>query len=98
MPQTPDEPALHSTTRRRIRDSIHPRVFGWSAAVIVLFVVFAASFPETAGVLFGDLRSRITDAFGWFFILAIILFLGFCAWLALGPYARVRLGPDDSTP
>ncbi|GGI02760.1 BCCT family transporter [Egicoccus halophilus] len=84
--------------KRSIRETIHPPVFVASAVLILAFVVFAVVAPETAGDTLGAVQGWITDTFGWLFILAVVLFLGFCAWMALGRYAKVRLGPDDSTP
>jgi len=83
---------------RSIRETIHPPVFVASAVLILAFVLFAVVVPETAGEALGAVQGWITETFGWFLILAVMLFLGFCIWLAVGRYAKVRLGPDDSTP
>jgi choline/glycine/proline betaine transport protein len=94
----PDHPVLHSTTRRRVRDTIHPVVFTASAAIVVLFVVLTSLFTGPAGDAFSAVQEGITDAFGWFFILAVSGFLVFCLWLAFGRFAHVKLGPVDSEP
>lgn len=93
-----DPPVIHSDTRRRIRDTIHPVVFPVSAVVVIVFVALAASFDEQAGDAFAALQGGITDMFGWVFILAVSLFLVFCLWAAFGRFSHVRLGPDDSEP
>ncbi|MFP5322821.1 MAG: BCCT family transporter [Acidimicrobiia bacterium] len=94
----PDHPVLRSTTRRRVRDTIHPVVFTASAVIVVLFVVLTSLFTGPAGDVFAALQARITATFGWFFILAVSGFLVFCLWLAFGRFAHVKLGPDDSEP
>ena len=83
---------------RRIRDSIHLPVFAASAVLIVAFVVFAVAAPELAGDVLGSAQTWISDTFGWFLILAVVLFLAFCIWLAVGRHAHLRLGPDDARP
>ena len=98
MPTDPDPPVLHSQTRRRVRDTIHPVVFSASALIVVAFVALTAIFTGPAGDAFAVMQREITEAFGWFFILAVSLFLVFCAWLSFGRFAHVKLGPDDSTP
>lgn len=35
---------------------------------------------------------------GWFYLAMCSAFLVLSAWLAFGPYGRIRLGPDDSRP
>jgi choline/glycine/proline betaine transport protein len=83
---------------REQRSHIHPVVFSVSAVVIILFVVFGAVFTETAGDWLGAVFDFITGNLGWFFITSAAIFLLFCLYLAIGPYAHVRLGPDDSRP
>jgi choline/glycine/proline betaine transport protein len=87
-----------SSILTRVRESIHPVVFPVSAGVIIVFVVFGAVFSETAETVLGGTQEWIVDTFGWFMIAAVALFLVFCLTLVLGPYAKVRLGPDDSRP
>ena len=38
------------------------------------------------------------DTVGWLYLVLCSSFLVLAAFLALGPYGRVRLGPDDSRP
>ena len=83
---------------QRSREHIHPVVFPVSAGVIVVFVVFGAVYSETADRVLGGIQGWIVDMFGWFMIAAVALFLLFCLFLIIGPYAKVRLGPDDSRP
>jgi choline/glycine/proline betaine transport protein len=87
-----------SSMLTHVRESIHPVVFPVSAGVIIVFVVFGAVFSDTAETVLGGTQEWIVDTFGWFMIAAVALFLVFCLTLVLGPYAKIRLGPDDSRP
>ncbi|OYO30122.1 choline transporter [Janthinobacterium sp. PC23-8] len=77
---------------------VNPPVFFISAALIIAFVLFGALFPQQASSVFDTLQARIVHDFGWFYILAVALFLIFVIFLMLSRYGDVRLGPDDSEP
>ena len=49
---------------------MEPWVFLPAAAVVILFVAFAAVYTDTAQALFDSLQSSIVETFGWFYILA----------------------------
>jgi choline/glycine/proline betaine transport protein len=82
----------------RSREHIHPVVFPVSAGVIVVFVVFGAVFSDTADRVLNGILTVLVDTFGWFMIGGVALMLIFCLFLVVGPYGKVRLGPDDSRP
>ncbi|MCW5731900.1 MAG: BCCT family transporter [Alphaproteobacteria bacterium] len=73
-------------------------VFGTSAAIIIAFVALGVLAPERAARAFGLLQSEVLRGFGWFYILAVAIFL--VAMLAVGfsRFGRLRLGPDDAEP
>ncbi len=81
-----------------VRDSVHPVVFPVSAAVIVAIVVFAGVATELAGEVFADTQAFVQDTFGWFLIGIVAVLLGIAVYLAISPFGRIKLGPDDSTP
>jgi choline/glycine/proline betaine transport protein len=78
--------------------TINPPVFFTSGGLLVFFVVMGALFTETAGRVFETALEQISTRFGWFYLLAVTFFVGFCLWLLGSRYARIRLGPDDSRP
>jgi choline/glycine/proline betaine transport protein len=80
------------------RAKINPPVFFGSAALILLFVVFGAGFPDMAQRVFSYIQTTIVDTFGWFYLLAVAGFLVFCVGLAVSSYGGIRLGPDHSLP
>jgi glycine betaine transporter len=40
----------------------------------------------------------VLSSVGWMYLVLTSLFLVLAAWLAFGPYGKLRLGPDDSRP
>ena len=87
-----------SEQKRPLKDSIHPVVFPVSAVIIVGIVIFAAVVPGLADEVFTDTRLFLEGTFGWFYILVMALLLVTSVFLIVSPYARVKLGPDDSVP
>ena len=82
----------------RLRAHIHPVVFPVSAGLIIAFVLFGTIVPEIAEVWLGETLTFITGNFAWFLITSVTALLVICVFLIIGPYAKVRLGPDDSRP
>lgn len=77
---------------------MNPPVFFGSALIIFGFVLFAVLAPKTAGTVFGDIQSWIITNTGWFYILAVAIFLMFVVGLAFSGYGRIKLGPDHVDP
>jgi len=80
------------------RMQVNPPVFFISAGLILAFALFGALFPQRAGNLFDTLQAGIVRDFGWFYILAVALFLIFVLFLMMSRYGDVKLGPDESEP
>lgn len=79
-------------------DHINPPVFFGSVILIFAIVVFGAVMPERAGHLFSQVQSWIVGTFGWFYLLAVAIFLIFSIYLAISRYGDIRLGPEHSKP
>ena len=77
---------------------IHNPVFAISAFLAVALVVMTMLFQKQAAVIFGDLRTWITSAFDWFFMIAANIFVLFGLGIAVSKLGRVRLGGDDAKP
>jgi len=92
------QPTPGEGDKPRARMQVNPPVFFISAALILAFVLFGDVFPQQAGSVFDALQARIVHDFGWFYILAVALFLIFVLFLMFSRYGDVRLGPDDSEP
>ena len=69
-------------------------------AVIVSFllVIGTMSNPEVAGEAFSATLAWITRSFGWFYMLAVAIFLMFIVGVALSKWGNTRLGPDHTAP
>ena len=77
---------------------INPPVFFGSVILIFAVVLFAVSSPDLAGSVFSGTQSWIVDSFGWFYLLAVAVFLLFSLYLAFSQYGSIRLGPEHSQP
>ncbi|MEX0957807.1 MAG: choline BCCT transporter BetT [Burkholderiales bacterium] len=81
-----------------LRIQINPPVFFISGILTLVFVTFAALFPDVAGTIFGATQDWVTHTAGWFYVLAVAGFLVFVVVLALSDYGRIKLGRDHSEP
>jgi glycine betaine transporter len=65
-----------------------------SAALIVWGLFFTGNFTAVVSTIFGQMIANLS----WFYMVVTTLFLGFCIWLALSRYGKIRLGKDDERP
>jgi choline/glycine/proline betaine transport protein len=94
---TMSEPtSTEEQTRKNI--AINPPVFFGSALLILAFVVFGAGFSDLATEVFNQVQSTIVKSFGWFYLLAVAIFLIFSISLAVSSFGHIKLGPDHSEP
>lgn len=73
-------------------------VFFVSAIIVSLLVIIGAIMPEKFGEVADRLFDFTTINFGWFFLLAVFIFVLFLVGVALSKYGKIRLGPKDSRP
>ena len=78
------------------RSTILLPVFVPAAIIMLLLVIGTAINSEAAGALFSDVLSFTTETFGWFYMLAVALFLMFIIVLAFSSYGSIKLGPDHA--
>ena len=76
----------------------HPGVFITSAVLIFLFVAVTLIFRAPAENAFGAIQSGIAEGMGWFFILAVSIYLGFVVFLAFSKFGKIRLGGQNAQP
>ncbi|WP_341854654.1 BCCT family transporter [Brachybacterium sp. GPGPB12] len=80
------------------KGTIAPAVF-WPAMVVVLGVApLAIVFPETSGSVMEKSQNWIVANLGWFYMLAIGIFVAFAIIVALSRWGSIRLGRDDDEP
>ncbi|MGM0690495.1 MAG: BCCT family transporter [Pseudomonadota bacterium] len=73
-------------------------VFLPAVIVIALLVIGTVINPERAGDVFAQVLEWITNGFGWFYMLAVAIFLLFFIAVAISPWGNIKLGPDHSEP
>ena len=69
-------------------------VFIPAVVVSFLLIVGTISNPERAGEAFSAAQAWITANFGWFYMLAVALFLIFIVGVAMTRWGNIKLGPD----
>jgi len=77
---------------------IHKPVFFPAAILILLTIGLSFFFSERIGAFFADFQRWSSDSAGWFFVLAVNVFVGATLYFALSPYGRIRIGGEDATP
>lgn len=73
-------------------------VFIPAVIVILLLVIGTVSNPELAGEVFAATLAYVTETFGWFYMLAVAIFLLFVVSLAFTSWGNIKLGPDHAEP
>jgi len=80
------------------KGTIAPAVF-WPAMAVVLGVaLLAVLFPESSGAVMENSQNWIVANVGWFYMLAIGIFVAFAIIVALSSWGSIRLGRDDDEP
>ncbi|MGO1463126.1 MAG: BCCT family transporter [Marinobacter sp.] len=84
---------------KAIREStILVPVFIPAVVVTLLLVTGAIASPELAGQLFNSTLEWITQTFGWFYMLAVAIFLVFMVAVGASSWGNIKLGPDHAEP
>lgn len=69
-----------------------------AAALTVLFLISAITFPDQLRVSGLHIYAFIASKFGWVFVLGTLGFVVFILYLAFGRYGRIKLGNQDDVP
>ncbi|MDN6330730.1 MAG: BCCT family transporter, partial [Brachybacterium sp.] len=80
------------------KGTIAPAVFWPSLIVILVFAVLTIIFPQTASDAMIGTQGWITANLGWFYMLAIGIFVAFAIVVALSSWGSIRLGRDTDKP
>lgn len=73
-------------------------VFWPSAIIIVLFISVTLIVGAPMAQVFNNLQNAISDAGGWFFVLAVNFFLIFVLYIAFSKYGSIKLGGKTAKP
>ncbi|WP_231634303.1 BCCT family transporter [Salinicoccus sp. YB14-2] len=88
-------------TKRRLpgEDSTKLGTVFWGAGgVIAIAALMAMFFPEAVENASYSIYDTIARNFNWLFLISVFGFGVFLLFMAISPYGRVKLGPDDSKP
>ena len=77
---------------------IHPEVFFTSGILILLFIAITLIFKEQTSTVLTAVQTFVSDAMGWFLIIAVNVLLGMMVFLAFSRFGKVRLGGRNARP
>ena len=73
-------------------------VFVWTLAIAICIIIFGAVYSSNLGDISSAFMSWVSHYFGWLYILSIVAFIGFCFWISVTKYGKIKLGKDDDKP
>ncbi|SHE89014.1 choline/glycine/proline betaine transport protein [Modicisalibacter ilicicola DSM 19980] len=79
-------------------DRLNPVVFYGSVIGIVVFALWTMIFTDSANATINAVLGWISDTFGWYYFLAVLVYLIFVIVIGLSRFGKVRLGPEHSRP
>ncbi|WP_282361646.1 choline transporter BetT [Pseudomonas sp. PS01300] len=88
--------APSSNTPSTIR--MNPPVFYFAASFILLFGLTVISNPQVAGEWLLAAQNWAANTVGWYYMLAMTLYLVFVVVTALSGYGKIKLGADHDEP
>lgn len=68
-----------------------PRIFWPALVVVTVFVVLTLLLPDTVGSWLSAANDYVVGDLGWYYVLVVTGFVGFCLWLAVSPMGDVVL-------
>ncbi|MFT9849393.1 glycine betaine uptake BCCT transporter [Aneurinibacillus sp. REN35] len=82
-----------------IKRASHNNVVFWaSAAIVLLFVIAGVVAPGGFAKYASAIFDFTTINFGWFYLLSMVFFVGFCLFMAFSRYGKIKLGADHEKP
>ncbi|HCX66319.1 choline BCCT transporter BetT [Parvibaculum sp.] len=79
-------------------DRINPVVFYISAIGIAGFALWTMFFIDSANLVINTTLAWISNSLGWFYFVAVVLYLVFVIAVAFSRFGNLRLGPDHAKP
>ncbi len=79
-------------------DRLNPVVFYGSSVLIVLFALWTMFFTGAAESTINALLSWVSNTFGWFYFLTVVIYLVFVIGIAVSRFGDIKLGPDHAQP
>lgn len=84
--------------RKKTKPSFMNSTFWISALAVLLAVLWGVADPEGLSAMANATYAFTTDAFGWFYLVAVLAIVIFLFALALSKYGKVRLGKAGDKP
>ena len=72
--------------------NVQPHVFGISAVVILLFIIYTIAFTDQAAGHYDTVFTGINENFGWWYIIAANIFIIAVLYFAVSKYGHIRIG------
>lgn len=69
-----------------------------SVGLTLAVVVWGLASPDSFGSFASLLFNKLTEYFGWGYMLSMNIFVGFCLFIGFSRFGKVRLGSNDSRP
>ena len=90
-----DKPKSKRTGINKYFD-IHKPVFWPAIALITLMIVSTLLLGDQAEELFTNIQNGVTDNGGWFFVIAVNIFIVFSLFIAFSRFGSIKLGGDEA--
>ncbi len=74
------------------------KVFWYAIIICIAIVLWGAFFPDNLNDITASLTGVIADNFAWFYVLVILLLIGFGIYLMFSRFGDVKLGKDGDGP
>ena len=85
-------------TDNNVKTTILKPVFIPSVLFIIILVAFTIMMPTVASEVFSSVKNFVAEKFGWLYMLSVGIFTLFVLFLAISPFGKFKLGPDQSKP
>jgi len=95
--KTPNEDENHLISTKKYFD-VDNLVFWPAAILIVAFIAITLIVGDPMNSVFASIQSTISNFGGWFFVLAVNIFLFFVLYIAFSKYGKIRLGGKKAKP
>ena len=89
-PESDREPG--DTNWQKFGFDVHPVVFPVALAIIALFIAVTILLGDTASEAYTWLFNTIGSTFGWFYLLAVNIFIVVLLFFAFSKYGKIKIG------
>jgi len=79
-------------------NKINPVVFYTSAGLILLFALTTILYSDLSAAWILKTVNWVSATFGWYYMLAAVIYMVFVVYIAASRYGSIKLGPEQSKP